>query len=588
MPGRNVFTALEETAKRSGDAAALHQPRGVKAGGGYYTFSWSQWAETSREIALGLREMGAEPGEVVCILCETRAEFYLVDIGIMAAGAVVAALYTAYPIPDLARNVSAIRPRFLFVEDARTWRELSKALVAQGTSSPQNVILITGEDGNCTSLDSLRELGRNKLAADPDSFNRIQAGISPSDPAILYLTSGATGEPKMSLTSHAAILANADMAPRVLPIDGKDSMLVFLPSAHIAQRIVSEMVPLRMGTPVWFSENLSKLPNELRTVRPTVLLAPPRVWERMYSSILTELKKRPPTAQKLFKASLKLGVRSAKLREAGKRVPFWLDAGVRIANRLVFAKIRERLGGRIRIAASGAAPLGQQLAEFYSGIGLPLIEGYGLTEAGVACLNPLGNPRPGSIGKPLPGVELRLAEDGELQLRTPCLFQGYYQDDTATRSVMTDDGWFCTGDIATVDEDGYWYITGRKKELIVSSNGKKIYPARLENLFKLEPIVNQILLIGDKQPYVTALITVNDAQKQGLGTPVETAVKEAIARVNRQLADFEQIRRFKILDSDFSIERGELTPTMKIRRTRVLENYAPQIAELYLGRQETH
>jgi long-chain acyl-CoA synthetase len=173
-------------------------------------------------------------------------------------------------------------------------------------------------------------------------------------------------------------------------------------------------------------------------------------------------------------------------------------------------------------------------------------------------------------------------------VRTPCLFKGYYRDEAATRSVMTDDGWFATGDIAEVDSDGYWYITGRKKELIVSSNGKKIYPARVENLFKLEPLVDQILLIGDKKPYVTALVTVNDLQKRSLEVPVEKAVQEAVTRVNRQLADFEQIRRFKILDADFSIERGELTPTMKIRRGRVLENYAPLIAELYLGRQETH
>jgi long-chain acyl-CoA synthetase len=206
----------------------------------------------------------------------------------------------------------------------------------------------------------------------------------------------------------------------------------------------------------------------------------------------------------------------------------------------------------------------------------------------VSCLNPLGRPRPGSIGKALPGVELRLAADGELQVRTPCLFKGYYRDDAATRSVMTDDGWFATGDIAEMDADGYWYITGRKKELIVSSNGKKIYPARLESLFRLEPIINQVVLIGDKKPYVTALVTVSDAPKQGLGLPVEKAVQEAVTRVNRQLADFEQIRRFKILEADFSIERGELTPTMKIRRAQVLENYAPLIAELYLGRQETH
>jgi long-chain acyl-CoA synthetase len=231
------------------------------------------------------------------------------------------------------------------------------------------------------------------------------------------------------------------------------------------------------------------------------------------------------------------------------------------------------------VAASGAAPLGKDLAEFYASIGMPLIEGYGLTEGGVAALNPLDRPKPGSIGKLLPGVEARIEEDGELMLRSPCLFSGYHKDPEATAAVLRD-GWLATGDIAEADADGYFYITGRKKELIVSSNGKKIYPARIESLFKREPLINQVLTIGDRMPYLTALFTVN-------GKPAEarTAVERAVKDVNRQLASFEQIRKFRILDRDFSIERGELTPTMKIRRSRVLENYRALVGEMYMGRE---
>ncbi|MBV9612046.1 MAG: long-chain fatty acid--CoA ligase, partial [Acidobacteriaceae bacterium] len=407
---------------------------------------------------------------------------------------------------------------------------------------------------------------------------------SPEDSAILYLTSGATGEPKMGVTSHAAILANIDMAPDVLPITPQDSMLVFLPSAHIAQRIVLELVPMRMGTPVWFSESLSRLPGELKAIRPTVFLAPPRVWEKMYAAIQNELNKRSRFIRKLVYGAIGAGARAAQYRQAGKPVPRSLDRILKIADKLMFAKVRARLGGRIRIAASGAAPLGRDLGEFFAAIGLPIVEGYGLTEAGVITLNPLARPKPGSIGKLLPGVEARIAEDGELQVRTPCLFQGYYRDAAATQSVMTEDGWFATGDIAEVDPEGYWYITGRKKELIVSSNGKKIYPARIENLFKMEPVVNQVLLIGDKKPYVTALLTLNTAQVENSGGRAETAAQAAVSRVNQQLADFERIRRFKVLERDFSIEHGELTPTMKIRRSRVLENHKELVSQLYLGR----
>lgn len=599
MPGRTVFTVLEETAQRYGDAIALYQPTGSKAGGGYRTYSWNEWLRNSREIALGLQALGLKKGEIVCILSETRAEFYLIDIGIMGAGGVSAALYTAYPITELAKNIRFIEPRFLFIENAATRDEL-KAIDEQGVSWPEHVILMTGEAAGAISLETLRMRGQETAQRDSEALTRLSSEVSPRDGAILYLTSGATGEPKMGLTSHAAVLANLDMGPVALPIGPEDSTVVFLPSAHIAQRIVLELVPMRMGTPVWFSESLARLPTELRNIRPTVFLAPPRVWERMYATILTEIKKRPRVARKMFHGALGLGLEAAKYRQAGKPLPLWLARLLKVADRLVFTKIRERLGGRIRIAASGAAPLGKDLAEFYGAIGLPLIEGYGLTETGVICFNPIDWPKAGSIGKLLPRVEARLAEDGELQVRTPCLFEGYYKDEAASRSVISEDGWFSTGDIGEVDRDGYWYITGRKKELIVSSNGKKIYPARIENLFKVEPLVNQVLLVGDKKPYVTAILTIHAAQLPQLQDKngdvpateeasrdlVTKAVQAAVSRVNQQLADFERIRRFKVLDRDFSIEQGELTPTMKIRRAQVLENHRELVNQLYLGREE--
>ncbi|MBV8070078.1 MAG: long-chain fatty acid--CoA ligase [Acidobacteriaceae bacterium] len=602
MAGRTVFTVLEETTARYGDAMALYQPIGSKAGRQYRTYSWNDWLRTSREIALGLRSLGLAKGDIGCILSETRAEFYLVDLGIMGAGGVAAALYTAYPMDELAKNIQASEPKFLFVEDAKTLSSLSAAVAAADQQMPPNIILMTGEQAGALSLEALQGRGRELQQRDPAITERLAQELSPEDAAILYLTSGATGEPKMGLTSHAAVLANLDHGPVVLPIGPEDSTVVFLPSAHIAQRIVLELVPMRMGTPVWFSESLARLPAELKSIRPTIFLAPPRVWERTYATIQNEIRKRPTVTRKMFHGALGLGHEAARYREQGKPLPVWMTRMLKVANRLVFSKVRERLGGRIRVAASGAAPLGKDLAEFFAAIGMPLIEGYGLTEAGVISFNPIDRPKPGSIGKLLPGVEARLSEDGELQVRTPCIFMGYFKDPEATRSVLSEDGWFSTGDLADVDEDGYWYITGRKKELIVSSNGKKIYPARIENLFKLEPVVNQVVLIGDKKPYVTAILTLNMNNVQSLAgaepnnghsgaalvnsESVAKAVRDAVSRVNQQLADFERIRRFKILDRDFSIEHGELTPTMKIRRGRVLENHRELVSELYLGRED--
>ncbi|HML18039.1 MAG TPA: long-chain fatty acid--CoA ligase [Bryobacteraceae bacterium] len=565
---RTVYTVLDQTAAAHPKAVALQQPVG---GGKYRAWTWSEYRDAVRQIAVGLRAIGIRKGDIVALQSETRAEFYLADLGLMTAGAVAAALYTSLPFADQVRTLRASDARVVFVENEKAMRSLQEA--AGGSLSVQ-WILLTGEAKGWMTLEQIRAIGENRIA----EFDPIRAETTGADHAVLYMTSGATGEPKMGLVTHYALVSNMDHAPLVLPLRPDDVTIAFLPSAHIAQRVVVELVPIRQGVCVWFSEGLSKLPNEIRTIRPTFFLAPPRVWERVYSSISAEIKKRPAAIRKLFYTGLGAGSEASRLRQSGKPVPALLGASLRFFDRLVFSKIRERLGGRLRIAASGAAPLGKDLAEFFAAIGMPLIEGYGLTEGGVVALNPLDRPKAGSIGKLLPNVEARLEDDGELMLKSPCLFTGYYKDPQATAAVLHD-GWLATGDIAEVDPDGYWYITGRKKELIVSSNGKKIYPARIEVLFKREPSINQVLLIGDRLPYVTALFTVN-------GAPGETksAVDRAVKDVNKQLASFEQIRKYRIVERDFSIDQGEVTPTMKIRRSRVLENFRSVVSEMYMGK----
>ncbi|HTW63201.1 MAG TPA: AMP-binding protein [Bryobacteraceae bacterium] len=578
MGARTVFTVLEETARSYGKAPALHQPTGQ---GKYQTYSWLDYQRAAEEIACGLRRIGVRKGDTVALHSETRAEFYLADLGVLANGSIAAALYTSYPAADQAGNLRASRAKAVFVEDPKSMQ----MLLAAGSPPPAELrwILLTGEAEGVLTLDQLRAEGRRALQEDSRAFEAIRSEVHADDPAVLYLTSGATGEPKMGLVTHAALTANIDMGPRVLELTPDDCTIAFLPSAHIAQRVVIELLPIRMGVPVWFSEGLSKLPVEMKTIRPTFLLAPPRVWERVFSSITAEVKKRGAFARKMFYGSVGLGSEVARLREEGRPVPKTMLALLKLADRLVFSKIRTRLGGRIRLAASGAAPLGKELARFYAAIGMPLIEGYGLTEGGVVCLNPINRPKSGSIGVKLPGVELRLAEDGELLIKSPTLFFGYLNDSASTAAVLRD-GWLYTGDIAEFDADGYVYITGRKKELIVSSNGKKIYPARIEQLFKTEPVINQVVLIGDRLPYVTALVTVNSGE---VVRSTEAEVGNAVARINRRLAPFEQIRKFRIIEREFSIERGELTPTMKVRRNRVLENHRELVSELYMGKEES-
>jgi long-chain acyl-CoA synthetase len=593
---RTVYQVLEETARLYGDKPALRQPVPPKAPATaytYLTYTWNQYRRAVEEIAAGLRSLGIAKGDVVALDSETRLEFYLADLGVMANGSIAAAMYPSYPPKDLLRTIENCGARAVFVEDPATYRALREAAAGHW-------ILLTGEAPGALTLEALRARGRAAMAADPRLFEGIQADLRPSDHAILYLTSGATGEPKMALVAHQAIVANLDMGPAVLPIGPEDSTVAFLPSAHIAQRVVIELLPMRCGMPITFAESLLKLPQDIRRVRPTILLAPPRMWERIYSTICTELRKRPAAARQVFYSGLAVALAAARYRRQGKRVPWHLRVPLQLADRVLFRKIRARFGGRLRVAASGAAPLSKDLAEFYEAVGMPLIEGYGLTEGGVVTLNPLDRPKPGSIGKPIADIQVRLAPDGELLVASPCLFSGYLNDPASTAEVLRD-GWLHTGDFAQIDSEGYVFITGRKKELIVSSTGKKVHPARVESLFKMEPLISQVVLIGDRLPYLTALFTINSAATEALkgmeewkgrpaseiaqAPPVQAEIRRAVARVNRQLAPFEQVRKYRVLGRDFSIEQGELTATMKVRRTRVLENFKEHIDELYAGRE---
>jgi long-chain acyl-CoA synthetase len=524
-----------------------------------------------------LHALGLRKGDHIALCSETRAEFYLADQGILLNGLVAAALYPSYPPDELKRTIAMADAKALFVEDPKTFGKLKDAPVT-------HFILLTGEAEGALSLETLRTLGR-------DSGIR-GAGVCADDNAILYLTSGATGEPKMVMVTHGTVIANIHMGPAVLPLTADDITIAFLPSAHIAQRVVVEILPILSGSAVSFAESLLKLQPEIKAVRPTFFLAPPRVWERVYTSIRTEILKKPAIAQKAFFGALGLGLAAAKYKRVGKKVPFRIRAPLQLAHRIIFSKIRDRFGGRLRIAASGAAPLGADLAQFYEAIGMPLIEGYGLTEGGVTAFNPLDASRPGSIGKALPGVEFRIGEEGELQFRSPTLSRGYYKDPEATAELLRD-GWLHTGDVGMIDSDGYIHITGRKKELIVSSNGKKIFPSRVETMFKFEPLISQVVLLGDRLPHLVALFTIHPPIAESIrdagnpGIPLHEApevlaeMQKIVTRVNKQLAPFEQVKRFRILHREFTIEHGEVTATMKVRRTQVLENFKAEVDSLY-------
>lgn len=578
MIKRTVYSLLEEAVAAHGDLEALHQPVTTKDGRGYRTYSWTEYRTIVREIACGLRAMGVRNGDMVAVGSETRAEFYLLDVGIMANGSTSAALYVNSQAAD---QVSALRrcgAKLIFVEDAKIYKALQGAGAADLGA---RWVVMTGLIDGVMTLEEVRARGRAAMADDAEYFERIRLGVMPEQRAILYLTSGATGEPKFVEVSHASLVANVDIGKKVIEMGPKDRALAFLPSAHIAQRLGIELLPLAMGIPVYFSESLARLPHEFKIVKPTFFLAPPRVWERVYASVRTEIVKRGGATKKLFYMAIGMSADAVKLRQAGKPVPVWMKAPLALFDKLVFSKVRERFGGELTFAVSGAAPLAKELALFYEAIGMPLHEGFGLTEGGILTLNLPGRQRIGSIGPALPGVKLKLADDGELLVSGPTVAMGYFNDEKATADVFRE-GWLSTGDIAEIAKDGYVSITGRKKEIIVSSNGKKIYPTRVEELFKTEALISQMVLAGDRQPYVSALFTINAATAEGMNSEVvQLAVRKAVKAANAQLAPYEQIKKFRVLPVEFSIEGGELTPTMKVRRSKVLEKYAANVAEMY-------
>lgn len=600
MDPQTLYQALEAAADRFGAKPALHQPRSSGGARSVRTYSWNEYRQIAAEVALGLRHYGIRKGDIVGLYSETCAEFFLSDFGIFAGGSIAAAVYSSYTPSQTLAALQRAEAKALFVEDPATLRRL----VAQDADMiPKPCFLLTGAAEGAVPLETLRSAGRQALDADPEAIRRLQEEIDPEDPAILYLTSGATGEPKMALVSHRALLANLAMVPKVLDFGPEDRSLAFLPSAHMAQRLVVEILPVAMGMQTWFVESLMRLPQEIREVRPTFFLAPPRLWERIHSTVCVEVNKRGKLGRNVFYAALGLGLKAAELRQGDRPVPLWMRSGLRLADRLVYRKIRERLGGKMRLAISGAAPLGRGLALFYEAVGVPLVEGYGLTEGGVVILNPLKRPKAGTIGVPLPDVEVKLGDDGELLIHSDTLFTGYWRDPQATAGVLRD-GWLHTGDLATIDEQGYISITGRKKEVLVLSTGKKVYPAFVESLVMMDPIFSSVFLAGDRLPYVTALLTVNPAAVESVkglerlrgrsmaeivaAPPLLEEVKKAIGRVNSQLADWERIRRYHLLDREFSAEQGELTPTMKLRRSRVLQNHRDLIARLYAGKEESH
>ena len=570
-----------------------------KRAGRWETLTWRQYGEVVRELALGLVAVGRKKGDAVALLSQSRAEWMQADFAILSAGCVTVPIYPTYTTEQIAYIVNDSESRTLIVEDPG---QLAKALEVRGKMDRlEQIVVIQGYEGHESSVltwEKLRQLGRENAERLKSAIADRVASVRSEDTASIVYTSGTTGPPKGVVQTHGNHMATMRALGQASEVSEADKDLLFLPLAHTFAQ-AEAYFGIFAGFTSAFAENLDKVGENLRETSPTFIASVPRVFEKVYGRILAGVEAGSPAKKKIFRWALGVGRQVSQLQQAKKPIPAGLRLKHRIAHKLVFSKLHAALGGRLRFANSGGAPLSKEIAEFFHAAGILILEGYGLTETCPALtINRLDHFKFGSVGKALPGVELKIVSDGEILARGPNVAtRGYYKKPEATAEVFEPDGWFHTGDIGKIDEDGFLFITDRKKDLIVTAGGINIAPQNIENLLKTDPFVSQAMVYGDRRPYPVALITVNPeelakfAKEQGiLVTDYAQLTKQpkVLARVGRiveeknaQLQSYAKIKKFTVVPADFTQEGGELTPTLKVKRKVVAEKYKDMLESLY-------
>jgi len=531
---------------------------------GWRPVSWDEAAERVEALSQGLLARGVRHGDRVAVLSRTRLEWILLDWAVMSIGAVVVGLYPTSSAKECEYILEHSEAVLAFAEDDEQTRKL---------------VSVRG------SLPALREVIPFDWLEKLESEGRLAKHLRPEpveedDLATLIYTSGTTGPPKGCMLTHRNLVTAATCVVEGLQRPG-EVVLLFLPLAHSYGRLAHQAASFR-GATVATVADVTRVPEALATVRPAVLPAVPRVYEKVHANTLGEIERAGGLRRRIGLWALGVGARASRARREGTPVPLVLRVQERLAERLVFAKVRDRLGGRLRVGISGAAPLSIDVMEFFHALGVLVIEGYGLTEcASSASVNEPDDFRIGTVGRPVEGTEIRLAEDGEILIRSDAVFAGYYKEPEETAAALTDDGWLRTGDVGEVDAEGFLRITDRKKDLIITAGGKNIAPQNLENALKASRFVSQAIVVGDRRPYVTALLTLDEAEVASSGRDPQELAQELVDDVNRDRTRVEQIKRFVILPRDFSQEEGEVTPTLKLRRNVIHEHFADEIERLY-------
>jgi long-chain acyl-CoA synthetase len=586
---KSVAELAAATAGKYGDRPAIR----LKRDGEWTQLSYSEVGETISQVGRGIVDLGIQGGDRVCLLADTSPEWTYSDFGIAAAGAVVVPIYPTNSPEECEWVAGNSGARAVICENEAQLEKIRK--VRDALPELEHLIAIDADaagDG-VISLDELRERGRDR---DVSELEERAAAVQGDDPYTFVYTSGTTGPPKGCVLTHRNFASVCGAIRELSTVRPDDVSYLYLPLAHVFARIV-ELATFDFGASIaYMAGGTRQIIPELSEVHPTYLPSVPRIFEKLYTLANAQLENATPEQREQFHQAVKLGVKVRDMEGRGEEVPDEMRRHFEAADEQIFKNVRALFGGKVREAGTGAAPIAPEILEFFYAAGIPVLEGYGMTETtAAATISTVENHRFGTVGRPLPGIEVRIADDGELLIKGPNIFAGYWRNEDATRETVID-GWLHTGDLGEIDEDGYVKITGRKKDIIITAGGKNLTPANLENDLKQSRWISQAVMYGDRRPYPVALVTLDEeeivpwAKEKGLPTDLATLaeneevramIQEHLDEANAKYAQVEQIKKFKILDHDLSQETGELTPTLKVKRNVVNEKYEDLFEQLY-------
>ena len=569
--------------------------------GGWQGWSWTEYYETAKAVGLGLYSLGIRKGDMVALLSENRLEWLAADMGIIGIGACTVPIYVTLLAPEVAYIISNSGSKVFIAENQAAVRKALDEINKCPTLGKIVVIETEGCDLSHPLLLSFAELlrlGRVRAAEEPGLFEKLTDAVGPDDLVTLVYTSGTTGPPKGAMISHGNILAVFAGLDAVVPAFETDVTVPFLPLCHVFERIAGHFYGMKVGVTAHYAQNLETIVEDIKTKKPTIILAVPRVCEKIYARIVSQVKQQPAWKQRVFAWAGDVGARVGALRERKKPLPTLLAWQHQLAFNLVYKKLNDALGGRVRWMTAAGAPLSREIADFFNASGIFVIEGYGLTETTApATLNVINDYRFGTTGKPLPCNEVKIAPDGEILIKGGNVIRGYWKMPEQTKNFFTPDGWLMTGDIGRLDEDGFLAITDRKKDLIITAGGKNIAPQNIEGLFLKDSLFENVLVIGDRRRYLTALMTLNfdEAGRLAREARIDFETKEAllarpdflalvdrhVQERNQHLARYETIKAYRILPESFSEKTGELTPSLKLKKKVIIDKYRDLIESMY-------